>query len=296
MIATLIVSALLVASPEEHAIGYLAREVPRWSPENRCYSCHNNGDAARALYVATRAGYSVPAGALSDTTAWLLRPEDWDNNRGDPAFSDKKLAGIQFAAALAAAVQTGVVTDRAALRTAAESLLPYQESDGSWRVDAESEAGSPVTYGPYVASWLVRRTLIAAGAAEFDGAIARVDRWFREANPAAIPDIAAVILALDGHRPQLVEKLRRAQASDGGWGPFAGAPSEPYDSALALLALAAVKRDDVTPAVRKGRDFLIRAQLPSGAWTETTRPPGGRSYAQHVSTSGWATLALITAR
>src|SRR5262249_25750881 len=34
---------------EERAVAYLVREVPLWSQENHCFSCHNNGDGARAL-------------------------------------------------------------------------------------------------------------------------------------------------------------------------------------------------------------------------------------------------------
>ena len=34
-------------------------------------------------------------------------------------------------------------------------------------------------------------------------------------------------------------------------------------------------------------------QEPDGGWVETTRPSGNQSYAQRVSTSGWATLALL---
>ena len=37
---------------EAHAIGFLAAEVPKWKRDNGCYSCHNNGDAARALCAA----------------------------------------------------------------------------------------------------------------------------------------------------------------------------------------------------------------------------------------------------
>lgn len=37
---------------ESKAIGVLQREVPKWSRENGCFSCHNNGDAARALFAA----------------------------------------------------------------------------------------------------------------------------------------------------------------------------------------------------------------------------------------------------
>src|SRR5580700_486419 len=112
------------------AINYLVREVPRWSKENGCFSCHSNGDGARALYVAQQAGYRVPKSALADTTRWLLAPAGWDHNRANPAFGDKKLARIQFAAALAQAYDAGIVRDRAELVAAAESLLPYQEADG----------------------------------------------------------------------------------------------------------------------------------------------------------------------
>src|SRR5438876_10665536 len=91
--------SLAAQSPEQRAVDYLARETPRWSKENGCFSCHNNGDAARALYAASRRGYKVPKEALADTTAWLRSPADWDSARANPAFSDTKLAHIQFAAA-----------------------------------------------------------------------------------------------------------------------------------------------------------------------------------------------------
>ncbi len=67
------IAALCLAaspSPEERAIAYLAREVPAWSAKNQCFSCHNNGNAARALYAADRLGYALPEKALADTTRW----------------------------------------------------------------------------------------------------------------------------------------------------------------------------------------------------------------------------------
>ena len=36
-------------TPEEKAVAFLSREVPRWSRQKHCFSCHNNGDAAQAL-------------------------------------------------------------------------------------------------------------------------------------------------------------------------------------------------------------------------------------------------------
>ena len=86
---------------EARAVEFLSREVPRWSRENHCFSCHNNGDAARALYEASRAGLRVPADAMAGTTAWLARPSGWDQNGGEGPFSDKRLARVAFTSALA---------------------------------------------------------------------------------------------------------------------------------------------------------------------------------------------------
>ena len=44
---------------ETRAVAFLSREVPRWKRENDCYSCHNNGDAARALIVAKQRGHDI---------------------------------------------------------------------------------------------------------------------------------------------------------------------------------------------------------------------------------------------
>ncbi len=300
---------VLLAAPgpsaEERAIAYLSREVPQWSKQNHCYSCHNNGDGARALYTARRLGYRVADEALADTTRWLARPGEWDNNRGDPAFSDKKLARIQFAASLAAATDARVVEDRQALVEAAASLLSYQEADGSWRVDAGAAIGSPVTWGAPLATHLAARTLEKADAARFAEPIARARRWLLETRANSVLDAAAVVMALAASRDpraeakvrQCLELIRAVQASDGGWGPQAKSPPEAFDTAVALLALSTVNdRAADRRRIERGRPYLIRTQLSPGGWPETTRPPGSQSYAQHLSTSAWATLALIETR
>jgi hypothetical protein len=94
-----------------------------------------------------------------------------------------------------------------------------------------------------------------------------------------------------------LDLLRRAQTSDGGWGPYADSPPEAFDTALALLALAEFRNEASVPAmVRRSREFLRVTQLPDGSWPATPRPSGGQSYAQQVSTTGWATLALLATR
>jgi hypothetical protein len=105
-------------------------EVPRWRREHPCYSCHNNGDAARALLAAADKG--LPVGpSLDDTLAWLGRPERWDENAQGGGIDDKPLARIQFAGALTSAVETGRAS-RNALVTAAGILATDQDRDGSW--------------------------------------------------------------------------------------------------------------------------------------------------------------------
>ena len=300
----------------QRAIDYLAQEVPRWSKENHCFSCHNNGDAARALYLARKLDYHVPENALADTTAWLLRPAGWDDNKGDPGFSDKTLARIQFAAALSQAVATGVVSGREPLLAAAGVLLAEQQADGSWSVDDSGALGSPATYGVTLATYAVRQALVTAGQNRFSDAIARADAWFLKQRPRTTLDASALALALAArHRDEqgvggasdaVSDKLRETlkwvletQASDGGWGPYPKSPSEAFDTAMALLALAEAPHmhaaDNVAMAqkITAGRRYLVTTQLREGGWRETTRPSGNHSYAQHISTSGWAALALL---
>ena len=307
------------AGPEQRAVAYLAKEVPAWSRENHCFSCHNNGDAARALFAAKRLSFSIQNGVLDDTADWLARPLEWDSNRGDPGFSDKKLARIQFAAALRDAFDMGLIGDKQALIQAAEMLVPDQAEDGSWQVDAGNSLGSPATYGPALATRMARRTLLharrLAGDDRFGRSLSRADRWLVNSPVKSVIGAAALMLAhadsegFPESKPAADEKLRAAfetiaaaQTSDGGWGPYKNNPPEPFDTALALLSVAefrgmqdAANNRRIDDLIARGRAFLIKTQLPAGGWPETTRPPGMTSYAQHVSTSGWATLALLGA-
>jgi hypothetical protein len=293
------------ASPEQRALAYLAREVPRWSRENRCYSCHNNGNGARALFAATRLGLSVPPGALADTTSWLARPGGWDRNGGDGPFSDRKLARLNFAASLAEAHSAGLIKDRKALADAARLVAEAQGEDGAWRVVGDGTLGSPTTLGTPLATALARATLLRLDARGQAKAIARADLWARKARVVSVQDAAAVLLVLGkaddaparGQRRRSLEQLRKGRSRDGGWGPYVNSPPEVFDTAVVVLALAAQEQSpEVRAALTAGRRYLLATQEEDGSWTETTRPSGADSYAERLSTTGWATLALLSAR
>ncbi len=287
---------------ERRALAYLAREVPRWSAQNHCYSCHNNGDAARALYLAVQLSRPVPERSLADTTRWLTHPERWDTNGGEGPSSDRELARIQFAAALVAALDAGRLTDRQPLARAAERLARDQKQDGSWTVGAPGTLGSPTTYGTCLATCLARNTLRCADREHFRRAMAHADRWLRRVRVGSVLDAAAVVLALEedddreasAQRSRCLGLIHKGQGEDGGWGPYTTSAAEPFDTAVVLLALTSLKKDaDDRAMIPRGRRYLVSVQRSDGSWPETTRPAGAESYAQRLSTTGWATLALL---
>lgn len=306
----LLPTAVLAAEPRRHepearAIVFLTGEVPRWSRENHCFSCHNNGDAARALYGGLRAGFSIPKAALEDTNNWLSDPQRWEHNGGDGPFSDKRLARLQFTAALAAGRGSGQVNDPESFIRAAGRLARDQSPDGSWPLEGENNPGSPTTYGPFLATYLARESLKSADPVRFREPIDRSGRWLAVHESKSLMDVSVALMvsAADSSprafeaRASCLARLRKAQSDDGGWGPFATSPPENFDTALALIALAGAGNSAETrDLITNGRSFLIARQQPDGSWIETTRPPGAESYAQRISTSAWAALALIATR
>jgi hypothetical protein len=281
-------------APTKRAIDFLLRETPAWRRENGCFSCHNNGDGARALFAASRRGYPIPPEALGDTVAWLANPWVWDQNKGDPGFSDKRLADIQFASALLAALESGWAGPGPALPQAAARLIEDQSPDGAWEIGQGFE-GSPATYGPVLATSAAIAVLQASGIPEARPAIERARAWLQRCQPSNA--VATAVLSASGApapRGIFIDILRQVQTREGGWGPFADSPPEPFDTAVVLLALAPLQTaPEIRLMIQGGRKFLRDTQGPDGSWPATTRPPGGRSYAQQVSTTAWATLALL---
>jgi hypothetical protein len=287
---------------EQAALGFLAVEAPKWPAEHACFSCHNNGDAARALYRAVQANRAIARDALAGTSRFLAAPLRWDHNGPEGPFSDRVLARVQFGAALVEATDAKLVTDRAALSQAAELLAQDQRPDGSWTIEGTSRIGAPTSYGPAIATWLARRTLLAADSKRYATAAAKAEAWFLAHDVQTVVEAAAVLLALgDSTNPaapalrrRAMDLIRRGESRTGGWGPYVNSHPEPFDTAVVLLALALRSGDaEVSAMIGRGREYLAHTQEPDGGWPPTTRPAGGESYAQRLSTTGWAALALI---
>jgi squalene-hopene/tetraprenyl-beta-curcumene cyclase len=132
--------------------------------------------------------------------------------------------------------------DQQALARAIRYLRAEQEPDGSWF----GRWGSNYVYG----TWSVLTAFAEAGIGSADPAVRRAVEW-----------------------------LHARQNEDGGWGESndnyfeehrglsTGAPSTPYQSAWAILALVAAgeARSD---AVRRGVEYLLRTQVAGNLWSD----------------------------
>jgi len=291
-------------------VGYLTKEVPKWKAEHPCYSCHNNGDAARALLAAGARGYDIGT-SLDDTLAFLRQPAKWDQNRAPDGVDDKQLARVQFASALALAERHGNAAS-ADIEAAAKLLVADQHADGSWTLDRSQSIASPATYGTIIATWSARITLISSGMQPDNFTIVQADRWIRGITVENVIDAAGTVLALDLASDVMAENLRRTslsiirngQSPDGGWGPYVTAKPQVFDTAMSVLALSLLnveprlarstyRPEELKEAIAKGKAYLVSQQRADGSWPETTRPADQESYAQRISTTGWALLALL---
>ena len=276
--------------------------------------------ATRATTTATPRGLSSPhsAGhpdvrpALDDTLQWLSAPARWETNGGgEGGADDKRLARIQFAHATTAAFEAALVP-KTAVEAAAAIVAADQQPDGSWRLDSSDSIGSPATYGTALATVFARRTLIASGLPALADRIAQAERWLSRVEAHNVPDATAILFAFRrpprrtraGQLARAIELLKKGQGRDGGWGPYVTSPAEPFDTALATLALHTLTRRPsraepsfttatLADAIAQGPGLSRPAAAADGSWNETTRPAGQTSYAQRISTTGWALLALI---
>lgn len=292
-------------------VDYLKVEVPKWKTGHPCYSCHNNGDATRALLVAGSKGYDIGT-SLGDTLAFLKQPSQWDQNKAPSGFDDKTLAKIQFASALAVAERHGKAAS-SDLEAAAKLLVAEQHANGYWELDSSQSLGSPATYGTLIATWSARATLLASGMQPDNFTIVQTDKFIRGLTPENVLEASATVLALELSSDVMAENLRRnclsilrtGQSPDGGWGPYVTAAPQVFDTALAVLALSSLKAEprlarsayrpeQLDEAIANGKKYLVSQQKADGSWPETTRPANQESYAQRISTTGWAMLALLT--
>ena len=285
MMSVALLTAVIPNQPQADAraaatrtVAYLRTEVPRWRREHPCYSCHNNGDATRALLAASTRGHAV-ADAIDDTVAWLATPERWDTNARRGESEEQPLARIQFASALAAMLAVGRA-EADALDRAAGLLVVHQEDDGSWRLSDTQMLGGATFYGTSLATGMARRILVRAKTASVRSPLAKASGWLRTSSPITVLDASAVLLGLERDSDPAAASptttvTRDPPARPGSrrrLGPYVTSQSE-RRHALALLALAGLRPADALStapystrelgaAIERGRAALLRTPEP----------------------------------
>ncbi|KAL9241665.1 hypothetical protein vseg_015749 [Gypsophila vaccaria] len=137
-----------------------------------------------------------------------------------------------------------------------------------------------------------------------------IDYPYVECTSAAIQSLVSFKKLYPGHRREAIEKcikqavkfIEKIQAADGSWYGSWGVCFT-YGTWFGVKGLiAAGKKYDTCPAIRKACDFLLSKQLPSGGWGESYLSCQDKVYTNvegntaHLVNTSWALLSLIDAQ
>jgi hypothetical protein len=298
----------------ERGLKFLQQDAARWRKERQCATCHHGTMTVWALAEAKGRGYEVAAEAFAETVKWtkgrLLERIDLPRDKR-AGWSMVNTSAIYLAlVALSVPKQDAVSADDR--KRIAGHLLRYQEADGSWVWSPEPADGRPP---PFFESDEVATLLayLALGSevpadpkkAEIRAARERAAAWLAKAKPTDTTQAAALRLLVKARagepakvlRPQ-IDRLLARQNKDGGWGQFAGAPSDAYATGQVLYVLSLVGVKDKRAEVRRGVGFLAGTQKEDGSWPMTARAQPGERPAKDLVPityfgSAWATLGLM---
>jgi N-acyl-D-amino-acid deacylase len=200
-------------------------------------------------------------------------------------------------------------------------LLKTQEDDGHWGLHAiRPPAEESLVMCTVLAAAGIRTFATPARQEPATAALTKARHWLATADLPAHEDRVARLLGfswLGEDDGDLLARAREAvlktQSPDGGWSQLPDRESDAYATATALYALwetrageqktTALPADAFDRAVARGKEWLVRNQLPDGSWHVQTRAkpvqeffdngdPHGKDQFLSISATGWATAAL----
>lgn len=264
-----------------------------------CVSCHQVPFTLWARGASTRVGLSAASetwtGLGTDALAHTLA-----NGNGRP--------GI-FAPLLLADVADALPPDDR--RESLRRLADLQERDGRWRARGQfpSQRRPLAETDEVITLW----TLLAvqndvAVDRDLGSSRARALAWLetqdrppeaRSTEWLAARTLLAARSQEAGPATSLLGEVLARQNDDGGWGFLADDPSDALTTGQVLYAvsLGSVDTAEVTDALRRGTDFLLRSQNDDGSWTVPSRlfseePSDRNDYVYGVWGTAWATIGL----
>lgn len=303
------VSAGRVEQSVAAGLGFLTETGVVWVRERKCASCHHTPELLWPMHEARNHGLSIDEAALAEVRTASFHADNRgrlfaDTGAPEPAKAFS-VPGMYLALAELPAAP-GDAEVKAMLSRIAADLVTWQQPDGSWK--------NPMTRPPLAdtnemttlqcllalsSPWLADDTAAEAIKTSRDRGLA----WLA-ANPiteAPQHDVFRIMLYQRLGRPieeikPFVERILSRQRSDGGWGQTAELASDALATGQSLYALRLAGVDAQSPAIDRGRAYLVNTQEADGSWIMHSR--GGNKNLKPIGYVGasWATLGLIRSR
>jgi Squalene-hopene cyclase N-terminal domain len=293
----------------QRGLAFLSKDAQAWRDEHNCASCHHAGLIVWSMFEAKERGHAIDEQVLTDLTKWVAESGDGKTGVPRPANVPKALntKAVLFALALVANPEPDAISQQG-IKLLLETVKGDQTENGSWASWPETR---PPIFGnsDETMTALATLSLIPAAAAGDESAKVARDKgvqWLTETATDDDPQSIAMRLVLwrrlnrpAGECMPLVQHIKERQNSDGGWSQAKDMPSDAWATGQALYALAHAGLKADSPAIARGRAFLVRTQQENGSWPMTSRPmkPGGEGAKSLIPITGaggaWAVLGLV---
>lgn len=291
-------------------LAYMDEYGANWMESRKCASCHHLIQTVWVFSEAKAAGFKIDDKFLTEVSAFVTARD----NRAKlfPAPDDKRpeaqqLSGGAVYSLFALAALEKPTADAVALRAkAVKHILERQDKDGAWATTRMQ----PIVDDKPSAAALIALSL-ASSKLEGDTAAAAKVAWTKslkmlneQKGDAAELQFHVLKLWLqvkggDAGVAASIKRILELQNADAGWSQAKDMPSDAWATGqtLYVLSLAGRKADD--PAIRKGREFLLKTQLADGSWLMKSRPKGPENKSAKnlepitYASTAWALLGLI---
>ena len=251
-------------------------------------------------------GRLLPADELGPNRAALVkraaRPLDPMNDGGGLDTMTQMLLGR--------AIRTKEAKAAASEAELAEVMTRWQQPDGSWK--ASGQLPSQNRPRPESDAVTTQWTVLALATIQDPTPATRDSmrrglEFLKTVKPGASTEslIGALMVESRFGRPEqakgLLEQLRSRENPDGGWSWRAGSAGDAFTTGQALYALRRIGVEADDPAVRAGRNALIRTQTPDGSWPDAAATISTAKTAERLKKvvpiyrywgSAWAVIGL----
>jgi len=293
------------------SLAMIQKSTAEYRRQRSCFSCHHQTLPILTIAAAKTRGYEIDEedlqAQLERTLTHLRRGRDrYLKGRGQGGRVDTAVMGLL-------ALQAGKNKPDDTTAAVVEYLLLTDKSLDHWR---GTSSRPPTQASDITRTAVALSALRTFGTKEQQERIAErtmnVKKWLLTVEAKDTEDRVSQLRALTDFDEKvklksLAGQLVKDQQADGGWAQKSDMKSDAYATGAVLVALLKAGEVAVRDEVyQRGLRFLLKAQLDDGSWHVQTRSkafqkyfesgfPHGKDQFVSISTSCWATMALILA-